>query len=67
MPIYEFECDDCGTPFESLVIGFSTENVTCPECKSKDIKKKLSSFAFSGNSQGASTFSTSNSCATGST
>jgi putative FmdB family regulatory protein len=68
MPIYEFDCQDCGKPFETLVIGFSTAEVHCPECKGKNIKKKISSFAVKGGTIGAPTFSSSAaSCATGST
>jgi len=67
MPIYEFVCDDCGKPFEALVIGFSTDKVKCPDCDSCRIKKKVSSFAVSGSSQGTSSFVSSASCATGST
>lgn len=67
MPIYEFVCDDCGTPFESLILGFSTDNVKCPNCDSSEVKKKISSFAFSGNSGSLSNKVSSGSCATGST
>jgi putative FmdB family regulatory protein len=67
MPIYEFLCENCGKPFESLVIGFNTENVSCPDCNSRQVKKKVSSFAFSGNSQSTSAFNNSTSCVTGST
>ena len=68
MPIYEFDCHDCGKAFESLVLGFSTANVKCPECQSDDIQKKISSFAVKGSSSGSGAFSTSAaSCSTGST
>ena len=46
MPIYEYECRDCGEEFEKLVFG--TQKVTCPKCDSKDIKKKFSVFGMSG-------------------
>jgi putative FmdB family regulatory protein len=67
MPIYEFVCDECGKSFESLVIGYSTDNVKCPDCESSKVIKKISSFAVSGSSQSTPSFSTSSSCATGST
>lgn len=68
MPIYEFDCHECGKPFETLVLGFSTENVRCPECDSKDIKKKISAFAVKGGSIGSISFNSSAaSCTTGST
>ena len=31
MPIYEFECEACGTRFEELVAG-DTASHACPEC-----------------------------------
>lgn len=68
MPIYEFDCHECGKPFESLVMGFSTDNVRCPECNSQDVKKKISSFAVKGGSNSSGAFSTSAAaCSTGST
>lgn len=66
MPIYEFECQDCREPFETLVIGFSTDNVRCPECESDRVRKKISSFAVKGNSLSSSSFNAA-SCSTGST
>ncbi|HAS87833.1 MAG TPA: zinc ribbon domain-containing protein [Desulfovibrio sp.] len=45
MPIYEYKCDVCGHEFEELVFSSSTENPSCPECKSKDTEKQLSSFS----------------------
>lgn len=68
MPIYEFICHDCGTPFETLVMGFKTDGVQCPACKSENIKKEISSFAVSGGSLASSSFNTSSGvCNTGST
>ncbi len=66
MPIYEFECQNCGKPFETLVMGFSIDNIKCPECNSEDVKKKISSFAVKGNSITSSSFNAA-SCSTGST
>lgn len=46
MPIYEFECTTCGTPFEKLVrSAAAVTEVTCPTCGSHHITKKLSLFA----------------------
>ena len=72
MPIYEFACDDCGDAFEALVMSFSKiAGVTCPECSSTNIQKKMSTFAVQGDSSrsaGTTSFSSSaTSCATGST
>jgi putative FmdB family regulatory protein len=68
MPIYEFKCHDCGAPFETLVMGFSTDGIECPACKSENIKKEMSSFAVSGGSITSSSFNASSAaCNTGST
>jgi len=46
MPIFEFVCKSCGHVFESLVMGSGKiENVTCEECDSSDVEKKMSTFA----------------------
>jgi putative FmdB family regulatory protein len=68
MPIYEFDCRECGKPFESLVLGFSTDNVRCPDCDSQNVKKKISSFAVKGGQSASIGFNTSAAaCSTGST
>lgn len=45
MPIYEFECKECGEEFETLVLG-SRDQVTCPRCGSSKAQKKMSTCAF---------------------
>ena len=68
MPIFEFDCDECGEPFEKLVRSTSKDKVACPTCGSTRVKKKLSAFAakMSGGSS-ASSRSDSGSCSTGGT
>ncbi|MEZ4567513.1 MAG: zinc ribbon domain-containing protein [Desulfobacterales bacterium] len=44
MPIYEYECRDCGKAFEVIVSG-SADSVCCAHCGSRDIKKKFSAHA----------------------
>lgn len=46
MPLYEFECLECGTMFEKLVrkVG-ATSDVACPECGSSRVQQQISSFA----------------------
>ncbi len=41
MPIYEFECEECGTCFEELVAA-ATAAAPCPECGSKRTRRLLS-------------------------
>ena len=41
MPIYEFECEECGTGFEELVAA-GTAAVSCPECGSGRTRRLIS-------------------------
>lgn len=45
MPIYEYQCTACNKEFELLVKNNS--DISCSFCGSRDISKKISSFAFS--------------------
>lgn len=46
MPIFEFICQECGTPFEELLRSADViAEVRCPECGSKQVKKQISTFA----------------------
>jgi putative FmdB family regulatory protein len=72
MPIYEFDCEDCGDNFESLVFSYSKINgVTCPECKGSNIHKRVSTFAVKGDqgsgSSAAFSAGSSAACSTGGT
>lgn len=40
MPIYEFECEDCGTRFEELVGAEAT--VACPACGAERTRRLYS-------------------------
>jgi putative FmdB family regulatory protein len=42
VPIYEFECEECGERFEELVLGERPE-ASCPACGSKDLRRLISS------------------------
>jgi putative FmdB family regulatory protein len=46
MPIYEYACQDCGRPFETLVRSGTVPE--CPQCHSTRLEKQLSVFATSG-------------------
>jgi putative FmdB family regulatory protein len=40
MPLYEYECRDCGHQFEALVRRGDTPS--CPSCKGQDLERLLS-------------------------
>lgn len=70
MPIFEFICAECGTPFEDLVRSAGAiGEVLCPACGSDQVKKQISTFAsrVSGGAPSASISRVSApSCSTGS-
>jgi putative FmdB family regulatory protein len=41
MPIYEYECEECGTGFEELVPS-ETAEVACPSCGSTRARRLMS-------------------------
>ncbi|MCB0875791.1 MAG: zinc ribbon domain-containing protein [Solirubrobacterales bacterium] len=43
MPIYEFECGECGERFERLVPA-GTDNAECPACGAPGAGRRLSTF-----------------------
>ncbi len=47
MPIFEYKCNACGEDFEKLVMK-KDEEIVCPRCGQKDVKKKFSVFGMSG-------------------
>ncbi len=60
MPIFEFECSDCKNDFEELLRSASAlDQVVCPQCGSRQVKKKISNFAskISAIGGGSSSFS----------
>lgn len=68
MPIYEFNCRDCNTPFEKFVRSFSAINeVACPDCGGHHVEKRISIFASSvqGGTIPLSPASSGASCSTG--
>jgi putative FmdB family regulatory protein len=43
MPIYGFDCNECGLKFEKLVRA--SETPACPSCQSTDLTRQLSLIA----------------------
>lgn len=44
MPIFEFNCTDCGQSFEVLIRNGDSSN--CPKCHSRNTQKRMSTFSF---------------------
>ena len=54
MPLYEYQCRECGHRFEILQrIGEGSEGLACPSCGEARLDKQFSTFA-SGASSGSS-------------
>jgi putative FmdB family regulatory protein len=49
MPIFEYQCQDCGSKFEKISYSSNAE-VLCKNCSSSRVEKLLSVFAVSGSS-----------------
>ena len=46
MPIYEYQCRQCGHCFEMLQrMGESAKGLACPNCDRKTLDKQFSTFA----------------------
>jgi putative FmdB family regulatory protein len=46
MPIYEFACRQCAATFEELVnTGETGEHLSCPQCGSTKLQKRMSAFS----------------------
>lgn len=52
MPLFEYQCAECGHKFEELVPNSETK-VSCPRCKSAETRKLLSVFSSSMGSSGS--------------
>ena len=49
MPLYEYNCKDCGERFEHLVRGnMDPEANRCPRCRSPRVARAFSTFATPG-------------------
>lgn len=53
MPIYEYQCQDCGKNFEYLVIG--KPDPECTACHSKKVCRLMSTCGFFSKSSGGET------------
>ena len=46
MPIFDFQCEDCGHEFEKLVLKSDAPAPGCISCSSDDVVKKVSAPGF---------------------
>lgn len=47
MPIYEYECHECKTQFQSLIMKIQEMDcLTCPKCGGRDLKRLISRVAY---------------------
>ncbi len=62
MPIYEYQCEQCGIKFQKLVHSSAEQGqILCPQCGSEQVHKAISLFGLGGGSRGGQT----NSCSSG--
>jgi putative FmdB family regulatory protein len=53
MPIYEYQCSECGERFEKWQRSMvCTEETHCPKCGSQRVKKAVSLFGKGGSTSG---------------
>lgn len=57
MPIFEYQCRQCGREFEYLAMGKDTP--VCPECESSEVCKLMSTCGFVTKGAGGQTISSS--------
>ncbi|MCM8778768.1 MAG: zinc ribbon domain-containing protein [Candidatus Omnitrophica bacterium] len=63
MPIYEFECKNCGKGFEELIRDKELlKELFCPHCRSKNINKIISKFSLNKPGADVSSLSKCSSC-----
>lgn len=48
MPVYEFECKNCGNKFETLIRSHDPGNIRCPVCGSRRVPRIASIFSCFG-------------------
>lgn len=46
MPIYEYECCDCENEFEMFTTLHERDQVKCPKCHSKKVKRLISKLGY---------------------
>ncbi|NQS91503.1 MAG: zinc ribbon domain-containing protein [Chloroflexi bacterium] len=56
MPLYEYQCPECGETFDKLVSFSEADKIpVCPKCGEKNTRKMISAAAMIGGSSSGST------------
>jgi len=45
MPLFEYECSDCGKRFDRLVAASAADDATCPRCGARQVRRLISVIA----------------------
>ncbi|MEW5874041.1 MAG: zinc ribbon domain-containing protein [Candidatus Zixiibacteriota bacterium] len=46
MPIYTYQCQQCGTTFDELIFSAEREKgLSCPKCKATSLERRMTAFA----------------------
>jgi putative FmdB family regulatory protein len=54
MPLYEYRCRQCGKVYEQIRrMADADRDLECPECRSREVERLLSSFATSTGGAGS--------------
>lgn len=48
MPIFEYHCNACKAEFEKLIFANDDKEITCPDCNSAEVSKKMSAASLPG-------------------
>jgi len=51
MPIFDFQCKECGKKFDLMISNSEKAKATCPDCNSSNLKQMLSLFNTGGGSK----------------
>lgn len=65
MPIYEYECLNCGRNFEKIIFS-KNEEINCTSCNSNKVRKRVSAFGMkTGEKFSSPSGSACNTCSSG--
>ena len=66
MPLYEYQCNDCGDEFEKMArFSEADQAQACPACQSRNTRKKILVFASLGGTSTGTSLASDSSCGSG--